>query len=83
MPRPVGQFVRQCGRVGFGISKRLEGGHSHIVSIDGVERLRQLVKKIGSELDQESMYFEVAAGSSAELVRSKARKSRNPRKGGK
>ena len=41
------------------------------VSVEGaaaVERLKQLVSEIGGELDQESMYFEVSSGSSAELL---------------
>lgn len=35
---------------------------------EGVAKLRQMVAEIGGELDQECMYFEVAAASVVELV---------------
>lgn len=49
------------------------------VSVNGpeeVKRLRELVARIGGELDQESMYFEVSDGTTAELVPSQKKGDR-------
>ncbi len=49
------------------------------VSVNGrdeVDRLRELVARIGGELDQESMYFEVSEGTTAQLVPGKKKGGR-------
>ncbi len=58
--------------------KQVEITQRVLISVDdedGVRKLREAVSKIGALLGQESMYFEVARGSTVEFVSS-------PEKGG-